>query len=1006
MPDKPDQRDRLFPPASPYEEELVFPEQETLRVRQGLECRTRGLADESPFLQAFVEERFLDMPMDDETAAPAFTKDEDLTAEFEAEEDWEATAPWQPEYEPEMETEADEAETPEVIDEADEYGEEELYAEEKSADWQDAEDGEVDWEEGEGSEYGLDDQELEADLRLDDAEEMETAVSYIDTVIDGEWQEEYETKPGRVIAYSEVNDKRFSVPAQESLMRMSKNPARNAAAVGLLEAVKGHRLAGIHCANRKIIAERSKKFSKEWWTVIPKGEDAVLILSDPVNPLAVKASPNEAPLIAFRRELDRRPKKGCGKLKENEPSTHFPEKIDVALIRAWETFQLWQGKQIGPCTPGSLEGIKNLIPEGYCKIVGSKNVVSDLVVTVTTNGKPMANASVRLVDSSKEEKIEHTKGSGTALFPSLPPQTYHIIVEKKGFKKAKMTIRHPQIVAESISSSLESQLPSTPSHVSVDLAPDDKSETIQTDPMIWFLPKNDFPNPPRSGRPFTEGNEVRFLIDGQAYMNALYQKILECDKSIYLAGWRITGEQYLNPHSQDPLTVRMAILNAIREKQVKVRAMLWCPPFSGVDPELRLWHLADNRLFCEALRRANQEAILDNRLSQSLRNSSSHHQKFVILEFRDGNKNTAYIGGIDLCFDRWDTPQHNSPPVRQKDVAELYIKMCKVSGIKKLPWLCDKLTQLHTSNVFSVPAWHDVQVAIRGHAVTDIWSIFRSRWNDRRDANDSPLLSEFHKSRQIGASSFTTPAVSGSGMCSVQVLQTLPCDGSYPFATRGENTIFLAYRRAINQASRYIYIEDQYFWPNDLIRHLKDALRKRVFVIVVVARDYDLPPPAQQLHKGMRKEVMDILNGAGTHGADQYFHIFHLQRNDGQQIYVHSKTMIIDDAVAFIGSANFNHRSMTTDTELQVSVVDAAKVNVPIGGNYMNVCQFAHEYRCALWGEHLQLPISNVEDPILTIKTFWKNTRRQGRVFRHTTEGRTIRNDSLERRKNPRLLCS
>src|SRR4030095_12301908 len=88
----------------------------------------------------------------------------------------------------------------------------------------------------------------------------------------------------RVLNYTQkdVIDQRISIPAQHSLVRLSKNPATSAEAVGMLEEIKVGRLGGIYCVNWKIPALRSIKFGKSWWTVIPKGEDAILML-DPEN---------------------------------------------------------------------------------------------------------------------------------------------------------------------------------------------------------------------------------------------------------------------------------------------------------------------------------------------------------------------------------------------------------------------------------------------------------------------------------------------------------------------------------------------------------------------------------------------------------------------------------------------------------------------------------------------------------------------------------------------------
>jgi len=55
----------------------------------------------------------------------------------------------------------------------------------------------------------------------------------------------------RVLAYTskDVVDNRISVPAQHSLVRLSKAPLTSADAVGMLEEIKSGRLGGIYCVN-------------------------------------------------------------------------------------------------------------------------------------------------------------------------------------------------------------------------------------------------------------------------------------------------------------------------------------------------------------------------------------------------------------------------------------------------------------------------------------------------------------------------------------------------------------------------------------------------------------------------------------------------------------------------------------------------------------------------------------------------------------------------------------
>ncbi len=65
------------------------------------------------------------------------------------------------------------------------------------------------------------------------------------------------------------------------------------------------------------------------------------------------------------------------------------------------------------------------------------------------------------------------------------------------------------------------------------------------------------------------------------------------------------------------------------------------------------------------------------------------------------------------------------------------------------------------------------------------------------------------------------------------------------------------------------------------------------------------------------------------------------------EIYCHSKTWIVDDVAARVGSANCSRRSYTHDSELDVVVVDGAVDN--------GARAFARGLRMALWQELLRL---------------------------------------------------
>ena len=461
------------------------------------------------------------------------------------------------------------------------------------------------------------------------------------------------------------------------------------------------------------------------------------------------------------------------------------------------------------------------------------------------------------------------------------------------------------------------------------------------DPAHWFLPAETTSRSPH----FTRGNAVVARIDGMAYMAALQGALETCDAELLIAGWRVSGQLRLNPRSPDGAKAGQTFAEAVTaaaKRGAQVKALLWNPPgFEAGPGPLKQAGPADNMGFARGILAAGGDAILDSRLPPNP--LSSHHQKFIVATSKDPKQTVAFIGGIDVCDDRWDTPAHD------------------IDG----PWVA----------AGRLAGWHDVQAQVQGPAVAQLWQAFRTRWNDPRPPNHHPLCEEFRgRTRMHDAAPGSDASQAGTpATMAVQVHQTLPA-GVFPEkGGAGETTIAQAHAQAIDRAEHYIYIEDQYVWPCALVDGVEAALRRGVHVLMVVARDDTPPiPPLAHISNRLRHEVVERLRKAG----DERFQIFHIERVQGklagQQIYVHAKLMIVDDCYISIGSANFNGRSLTNDTEIEIGIVDEQTMPITIAGvPEQNVCRFAHELRKSLWAEHFQQPVDKLEDPIAALAWLW-----------------------------------
>ncbi|CAH0482388.1 unnamed protein product [Peronospora belbahrii] len=295
--------------------------------------------------------------------------------------------------------------------------------------------------------------------------------------------------------------------------------------------------------------------------------------------------------------------------------------------------------------------------------------------------------------------------------------------------------------------------------------------------------------------------------------------------------------------------------------------------------------------------------IFDDRLRAI---SSSHHQKTIIIADRsssdpDGHP-VAYVGGIDLTNDRWDTIYHNNSALRD------------ASGI-----------------TFHNKGWIDGGIRIHGPAAKDVANNFLARWNSdykpNKSLKDDMLDSENPSFDKIDPLNYASSSVSSNlDAHSVQIVRTFSCKYKHykEFAPHGELSLFQARIKAIKNAKNFIYIEDQYFV---LVPKLLDALEEvmpRLYKVIVVAN----APVGNVAYTGYQKYFYDMVSPLKKKYPDK-LKVYTTKLD--LKIYIHSKIVIIDDVYLSIGSANWNRRSMTSDSELNANVVDKRIIKSPEG---------------------------------------------------------------------------
>ncbi|KAK3160706.1 hypothetical protein QOZ80_1BG0063280 [Eleusine coracana subsp. coracana] len=241
--------------------------------------------------------------------------------------------------------------------------------------------------------------------------------------------------------------------------------------------------------------------------------------------------------------------------------------------------------------------------------------------------------------------------------------------------------------------------------------------------------------------------------------------------------------------------------------------------------------------------------------------------------------------------------------------------------------------------------------------------------------------------------------------------------------THIEGSIHNAYFSLIEKAEHFVYIENQFFISglsgDDTIKNrVLEALYRRILraekekkcfrVIIVIPLlpgfqggidDGGAASVRAIMHWQYRticrgpdsifKNLYDVIGSKANDYISFYGLRAHGRLGDGgplvtNQIYVHSKLMIIDDRMTLIGSANINDRSLlgSRDSEIGMIIEDKEVVNSMMDGRPWEAGKFSLSLRLSLWAEHLGLQsgeVSCIMDPVddSAYKNIWMATAKE-----------------------------
>lgn len=496
---------------------------------------------------------------------------------------------------------------------------------------------------------------------------------------------------------------------------------------------------------------------------------------------------------------------------------------------------------------------------------------------------------------------------------------------------------------------------------------------------------------------------AQFLVDGQDYFWNVSRAIENARDVIYIHDWWLSPEVYMRRPAAISQDWRLdRLLKRKADQGVKIFVIVYrnvenAIPISSDWTKQSLINLSPNILIQRSPNQLKQNTFF-----------WAHHEKILVIDHC-----VAFAGGVDLCFGRWDTPEHrvcddkltgfeDGEFARNAENCQLWPgKDYSNPRVQDFYSLEKPYEEMYDRSQVPRMPWHDVGMQMIGQPARDLSRHFVQRWNfllrQRASQRPRPIL--------IPPPDFLPAELEGMGLtgtCDVQVLRSAS-DWSLGIRNSTEYSIMTAYQNCIEQSEHLVYIENQFFITstmvnntvikneigNSLVKRIvrahKNGEKWRAIIVIPLVPGFQNKvdaPDGTSVRVIMECQYYSICRGSNSifgrlqsRGIDPHDYIeFYALRSWGQigpektlvteQLYIHAKVMVVDDRVAIIGSANINERSMlgSRDSEIAVIVEDKDYIDSRLAGKDYRVGRFAHEFRMRLMREHLGLDICRAAD--------------------------------------------
>lgn len=242
---------------------------------------------------------------------------------------------------------------------------------------------------------------------------------------------------------------------------------------------------------------------------------------------------------------------------------------------------------------------------------------------------------------------------------------------------------------------------------------------------------------------------------------------------------------------------------------------------------------------------------------------------------------------------------HLNPRLNYRDHRKIFDidgNVCYTGGLN--------LADEYTNDIVRFGVWKDNAVKLTGQAVWSFTVMFLLNWYSVSGSRDD--LSAFRPSVTAPSDGFIQPF------------------GDSPFddVSVARN----AYMQVINNARRYVWIVTPYLiLDNEMVTALQIAAGSGVDVRIIT--------PSYADKKSVHEVTRSFYPGLIASGVKIYEYL---------PGFIHSKTLISDDEIAFVGTANMDYRSFYLHFELSILFLDSSVV-AAVKNDTINALEHSHE---------------------------------------------------------------